>query len=83
MATLIYGDKQTSVADGELIRDAAESLGILFGCKKGDCGTCLSVVEDGMENLSNLSQKEEDFGLEENERLICQCKILKGAVTLG
>lgn len=70
------------VKDGELIKGKAEELGIPFGCKQGLCGTCRSEIIEGMENLNEKNNREIDMGLENNERLICQCTIKKGVVKI-
>ena len=60
--------------------------GIIYGCREGDCGTCLMKVEDGWENLSTPSVIEDKI-LRENSagkhhRLACQAQIL-GDVTVS
>lgn len=59
--------------------------GIIYGCREGDCGTCMMKVVDGWENLSTPSVIE-DRVLKENNagrhyRLACQAQIL-GDVTV-
>ena len=51
------------------------------------CSTCHVIVEDGGENLSEMSEDEEDrldtaAGLTLRSRLGCQSEILRGPVTL-
>ena len=82
MATVKMGDSEVEVQDGELIRDAAEQLGVPFGCKNGICGTCMVDVEEGQENLSELTPEEEDMGRDREHRLACQAKIKEGTVTI-
>lgn len=52
--------------------------------KKGRCTTCMMIVENGMENLSELTEREEYFRklgrLNQNQRLTCQAKLLKGTI---
>lgn len=60
--------------------------GIIYGCREGDCGTCLMKVEEGWENLSTPSVVEEKV-LRENAagrhyRLACQAQVL-GDVTVS
>jgi len=61
------------------------SSGIVYGCREGDCGTCLMKVVEGMENLSQPSVlearilKEHYAGRE--IRLACQAQVL-GDVTV-
>ena len=58
MATLKVGNNSQEVKDGENISAAAEAMGIPFSCHVGTCGTCLSSVESGRENLSEVTQEE-------------------------
>lgn len=60
--------------------------GIVYGCREGDCGTCLMKVDDGWENLSTISVIEDKI-LRENAagkhyRLACQAQVL-GDVTVS
>lgn len=52
--------------------------------KKGRCTTCKIIVEEGMENLSPLTEREEFFRksgmLKSFERLSCQANLLKGEI---
>ena len=82
MAKIECEGKTEEVEDGDEIVEACKSCGISFGCESGICGTCRVKVEEGMENLTEKTQEEEDFGLGEGERLACQCKIKKGSVKL-
>ena len=58
-----------------------EDTPINFGCRIGMCGTCMIKITDGIENVSEKNQAEEDMMLEEDERLGCQC-IIKGDVEI-
>ncbi len=80
MAKLVMDGKEVEVPEGEKIKDAAESLGVQFGCEDGICGTCIIEVQEGHENLSERNEKENDMGLEPYQRLACQCRIKKGLV---
>ena len=82
MAKLKSDSAEVELADGSQIIDAAEELGVCFGCQAGNCGSCLTNVLEGMENLSDYSDNEEAFGVEEKERLLCQCTIKEGEVTI-
>ena len=84
MAKIIIepGKKEIFVDDGDEIKNKAEELGIPFGCRQGRCGTCRSVVIEGMENLSEKNDREIDMGLEENQRLCCQVKIKHGIIKI-
>lgn len=70
---------------GSTIELVAEQSGssIPFGCRDGECGTCVLQVVEGMEFLTPLNDKERkvlslmpDHKL--NSRLSCQMKIAKG-----
>ena len=82
MATIKMEDSELEVQDGELIRDTAEQLGVPFGCKNGICGTCMIDIEEGPENLSELTPEEHDMGRDRTHRLACQAKIKEGTVTI-
>jgi ferredoxin len=81
-------DKTVTVATGERVIDVSEreGSGIVYGCKEGDCGTCIMDVLDGWENLSQPSVVEDKI-LRENaagrhQRLACQAQILGGKVVV-
>lgn len=84
MAKIIVepGKKDIFVDDGDEIKNKVEELGIPFGCRQGRCGTCRSVIIEGMENLFEKNDREIEMGLEENERLCCQVKIKHGTVRI-
>ncbi|UJP66055.1 2Fe-2S iron-sulfur cluster-binding protein [Mongoliitalea daihaiensis] len=54
--------------------------------KKGRCTTCKMIVIEGMENLEELTDREEFFKskgrLKANERLTCQAKIKQGTLVI-
>lgn len=80
MALLIVDDQELEVADGDELKDPAEQLGVSIGCGEGMCGACQVEVIEGMENLNDPTDTEEDFGLDEGQRLMCQCVIESGTV---
>ncbi|MCB1181002.1 MAG: (2Fe-2S)-binding protein [Chlamydiia bacterium] len=85
MGKLIFEDTgdEVEVADGEPIAEACEEAGVPFACTEGVCGTCVIEIQEGMNNLSEFTQEEEDFlGDMESERLACQCKLKKGTVKI-
>ncbi|MBS3074733.1 2Fe-2S iron-sulfur cluster binding domain-containing protein [Candidatus Pacearchaeota archaeon] len=84
MAILKTEDKEVEVPDNESLIDAAQELGVLFSCENGTCGTCLTNIEEGEENLNELTPAEKDYGIEEgeNRRLMCQCRIKEGEVKI-
>lgn len=59
--------------------------GIVYGCREGDCGTCLMKVVEGSENLSEPSVLETKILKEHfagrDFRLACQAQVL-GDVTV-
>jgi ferredoxin len=72
------------VPAGSTIQDVAEHSGssIPFGCRDGECGTCIINVVEGMDFLSPLNEKEKkvlstmpDHHI--NSRLSCQMVIEK------
>ena len=80
-----------NVKEGSTIQDIVEASGsaLPFGCRDGECGTCIVMIESGMEFLSDVTEKEKAVMKMLNEtnpkaRLSCQMKIVKpnGAVRL-
>lgn len=85
MAKLIFVDseEEVEVSDGSGLQEACENVGVPFACSEGVCGTCVIEILEGMENLTEFTQEEEDFlGDMENERLACQCKVTGGTVKI-
>lgn len=87
MAKLIFehsGD-ESEIEDGSPIAEACEEAGVPFACTEGVCGTCVIEVKQGMENLTDPTQEEEDFLGDgtSKERLACQCKIKGGCVRVS
>lgn len=80
MAKIVFEGQEKEVPDNSPIQLACEELGMPFGCTDGLCGTCRCTVVSGMENLEPVNEKEEDMGLDENERLPCQLVIKAGVV---
>ncbi|MGD8594139.1 MAG: 2Fe-2S iron-sulfur cluster-binding protein [Gammaproteobacteria bacterium] len=77
-----------SVPVGVRVIEISEKVGagIVYGCREGDCGTCMMKVEDGWENLSTPTVIE-DKVLKDNlagrhYRLACQAQII-GDVTVS
>jgi len=73
---------KVSASDGKTIRQIAQRVGasMEFGCRVGDCLTCIATIKDGMEHLSPKNSKEikalEMLGSDaRNLRLMCQCSI--------
>lgn len=80
MPRITIDGKFKDLEPGEPILTACEELGVPFGCQAGSCGTCVIVVESGLENLFPPNHAEEDMGLRRNERLACQARIREGEV---
>ena len=80
MAKLIIDNVEYDVADGDPIDEICENAGIPFSCNSGVCGTCQIEILEGAENLNELNDEEEELGMDRNNRLSCQCKILGGKV---
>ncbi len=77
-----------SVPEGTRIIEISEKVGagITYGCREGECGTCLTRIVDGEGNLSDPSALELRVLKENlaghNDRLACQCKVMGGDVTV-
>jgi len=85
MGKLIFEDtgEEHTLEDNSPIAEICEEAGVPFACTEGICGTCVIEVEEGMENLSEFTQEEEDFlGDMDIERLACQCKLKSGCVKI-
>jgi len=89
-ATVKFSDIDLSVVVpvGTRIIEVSEKVGsgIVYGCRECDCGTCIMMVEEGMENLSAPSMLEDQV-LRDNMagkefRLACQAQVL-GDVTIS
>jgi ferredoxin len=79
MAKIELDGEEREAKVGDTLQEPCEELGLPFGCKDGQCGTCHIMVKEGLENLSEVNEKEERFGFEKggNERLACQCELKK------
>ena len=68
--------------------EISEKVGsaVVYGCREGDCGTCLMKVEEGWNNLSTPSVIEDKVLREsaagKHFRLACQAQVL-GDVTVS
>jgi len=75
-----------NVPSGTRIIEISEKIGsgITYGCREGECGTCITRILDGQENLSEPSALElrvlKDNLAGQNDRLACQCQVLRGDV---
>ena len=77
-----------NVSAGTRLIEISEKVGakITYGCREGECGTCIMRIVSGMENMSTRSVLE-DKVLQENmagsrERLACQAQVLGGEITV-
>lgn len=84
MATVIFKDDniRVKVPVGMSMRKVAQKIGasMEFGCRIGDCSTCVAQVKTGMLYLSGKTEKElkalEMIGNNIAEmRLMCQCEV--------
>ena len=80
-------DTTVNVPAGTRVIEISEKVGsgIIYGCREGDCGTCMMEVTEGWNNLTEPSVLEEKV-LKENmagrhHRLACQCQVL-GDITV-
>ena len=71
-----------NVKPGKTIQDIVEASGsaLPFGCRDGECGTCIVTIESGMEFISEVTEKEKAVMKMLNEgspkaRLSCQMKV--------
>lgn len=82
MAKLIIDHEEHNLPDGSSIDALCENAGIPFCCNSGVCGTCKVEILEGAENLNELTQEENDLGMDRNHRLSCQCRIKSGMVKI-
>jgi ferredoxin len=77
-----------SVPAGTRLIEISEQVGagITYGCREGECATCMMKIVAGMENMSERSVLE-DKVLQDNmagrqHRLACQAQVLGGEVVV-
>jgi ferredoxin len=77
-----------TVPAGTRLIEISEKVGasITYGCREGECGTCITRISSGMEGMSERSVLE-DKVLQENmagrnHRLACQAQVLSGDITV-
>ena len=86
-ARITFQDVQRTVevpAGTRLIEVSEQAgAGIVYGCREGDCGTCLMKVTEGMDNLSEPSALElrilKEHFAGKDMRLACQAQVLGDA----
>lgn len=83
MAIIVIDGEEMEVADGAPIADTCEEAGVPLVCRAGICGSCVITVEEGMENLEELTSEEEEMGLGPDQRLVCQAVIRSGKVVIS
>lgn len=73
---------KVNVPEGMSLRKVADKSGasMEFGCRVGDCATCIAKVEEGEQLLNEVTEKEKAalkmLGADYAEcRLMCQCSI--------
>jgi len=73
-----------NVKPGKTIQDIVEASGsaLPFGCRDGECGTCVVLIESGMDFLSPMTDKEKAVmktigETSDKARLACQMKIIE------
>ena len=89
-AKVIFEDIGVSVTvpAGTRLIEVSEKVGagITYGCREGECCTCLTKIVSGAENLAAPSVLEDQV-LKDNlaprhHRLACQAQVLGGSVTV-
>jgi ferredoxin len=77
-----------TVPAGTRLIEISEKVGarITYGCREGECGTCITRISSGMEGMSQRSVLE-DAVLQENmagrnDRLACQAQVLIGDISV-
>lgn len=81
-------DVTITVPAGTRVIEISDKLnsGIIYGCREGDCGTCLMKVVEGMENLSEPSALEtrvlKEHFVGPDARLACQAQVLGGEIVV-
>lgn len=85
----LFNLKIQSEAPSSKVIDLIHENGIdwMHACgKKGRCTSCKMIVLEGMENLSEMNEREKLFlnqgRLQQNERLSCQSTLTKGRLVI-
>ncbi len=82
MFKLIIDQAEYDILDDGLIVSACKDAGIRFDCNSGVCGSCHIKILEGADNLTELTQEENDLGMDKDNRLACQCVIKTGTVKI-
>ena len=79
-------EQTVNVPAGTRVIEVSEKIGsgIIYGCREGDCGSCMMEVTSGWNNLTEPSVLEEKV-LKDNmagrhNRLACQAQIIGDCV---
>jgi ferredoxin len=89
-AQVIFEDIEVTVTvpAGTRLIEVSEKVGagITYGCREGECGTCMMRIVAGAENLASPSVLEDQV-LKDNfagvaNRLACQAQVLGGRVVV-
>lgn len=89
-ATITFADIDVTVTvpAGTRVIEISEKVGsgITYGCREGDCGTCMMKVTEGWNHLTEPSVLEDkvlrdNFASKQN-RLACQAQVLGGAISV-
>ena len=78
-----------TVPAGTRLIEVSEKVGagITYGCREGECGTCMMKIVSGMENLANPSMLETKVLQEQmagrRNRLACQAQVLQGQIVVA
>ena len=70
--------EEREIKDGSELRETTKEMGVIFGCEDGQCGTCMIEIEEGEDNLNEMTEQEKRMGMDPKHRLACQCRIKKG-----
>lgn len=89
-ATVTFADigVTVNVPAGTRIIEISEKVGagITYGCREGDCGTCIMKVVEGWDNLTEPSVLEgkvlRDNYAGKHHRLACQAQVLGGDIAV-
>jgi len=89
-AQLTFEDIDTTVTvpAGSRVIEISDKVnsGIIYGCREGDCGTCLMKVVSGIKNLTEPSVLEDKVLREHfagrHFRLACQAQVLGGDIVV-
>ena len=88
IVTFVEEGRSIEVADGSRLQDAIDEAEaeIEFGCREGECATCIIEVVEGMEFLGTPNENEQltlmPDEIERGVRLACQCRVARGRIVI-